>query len=115
MKPRELEGVVLDYVVMKQEYPENSIAFFLEMRKTYNTFMYSTEYNAGVELLEREGISTKLTPNTYGEEKWMAMDNSGMSAEYGPTLLVAAMRCFVTSKLASIKIPERLLCQIRSQ
>ena len=60
---------------------------------------YSTDWAQGGPIIEREGIA--LLPT------WTA-ERPGFSAD-GPTPLIAAMRCYVASKLGDeVEIPEEL-------
>ena len=66
----------------------------------------STNWAQGGPIIEREGIS--LGAHLDGEE-WLARDYWGMSEQSAPTPLIAAMRCYVASKLGdNIDIPEEL-------
>ena len=67
----------------------------------------SRDWAQGGPILERSGIgATVIEPE--GPE-WLAANHKGTYCEYGPTLLIAAMRCYVASKLGEeIEIPEEL-------
>lgn len=59
---------------------------------------YSTDWSQAGPIIESEGITLKH----YGEDfnsPWSAWDGDGYSHAVGPTPLIAAMRCFVASKL----------------
>ena len=66
---------------------------------------YSTDWNQGGPIIEREKIETRHN----GREAWCAwIENTG--AMFGPTPLIAAMRCYVASKLGDeVDIPKELL------
>ena len=60
---------------------------------------YSTHWNVGGPIIEREDIATNPLKGVYGippELCWRA--EKGVDVHYGPTLLIAAMRAFVGSK-----------------
>lgn len=70
---------------------------------------YSTDWAQGGPIIERECIAisclhiTGYTPNT-----WTARHPQRFSAE-GPTPLIAAMRCYVASKLGDeVELPEEI-------
>jgi hypothetical protein len=69
---------------------------------------FSTDWAAGGPIIERENISL------FGNKAWAAAwygPNGGEEVEnYGPTPLIAAMRCYVASKLGDeVDIPQELL------
>jgi hypothetical protein len=68
---------------------------------------YSTNWAQGGPIIEREGIGF-FPSEREGKPRWGArMVNTYIS--YGPTPLIAAMRCYVASKLGDeIDIPEEL-------
>lgn len=70
----------------------------------------STDWAQGGPIIEREGIGTAKAEN---DEDWIAMRKYNLARDdlywCGPTPLVAAMRCFVASKLGDeVDIPEGL-------
>jgi hypothetical protein len=69
--------------------------------------MYSTDWAQGGPIIEREGIRiVKVAPTVWG-----AVYSSGDIGRehFSATPLIAAMRCYVTSKLGDdIEIPEEL-------
>lgn len=99
MKTNELNGVALDWAVAKCEVGAEFIG------EIDDPHFYSTDWAQGGPIIEREEI--KLTPPLSGESKWFAACGNGDVA--GPTPLIAAMRCFVASKLGDeIEMPEAL-------
>lgn len=83
---------------------------------------FSTDWAQGGPIIERERIAVTCTP-----EEWCAYSNGGehpigltrkrgfrwTGKEVGPTPLIAAMRCFVASKLGDeVDIPEELCASI---
>jgi hypothetical protein len=67
----------------------------------------STDWSQGGPIIEREGIA--LWPDDE-EGGWFASANGGQGEDYkGPTPLIAAMRCYVASKLGDeVEIPKEL-------
>ena len=76
---------------------------------TYNP---SGDWMQGGPIIEREGIN--LSHNTFHYTRWEAWtpapeQERGEAVALGPTPLIAAMRCYVASKLGdTIDIPEEL-------
>ena len=66
---------------------------------------YSTDWAKGGPIIEREGIDLKRITDAL----WDAHMNNVNFYEDGPTPLVAAMRCYVASKMGDeVEIPEEL-------
>ena len=98
MKVSEATGLALDWMVAKAIGDYKPVA----------VPAYSTNWAQAGPIIERESI--QLTPDEF-HNMWCAfMTNEGVGYEYwGPTPLVAAMRCFVASRLGDeIEIPEEL-------
>jgi hypothetical protein len=96
MKTSELSGVQLDWAVAKAEgYPDEDISFDCEN--------YSADWRWGGSIIEREGIAIYL----YGNSEWNA--HIGGKESVGLTPLIAAMRCYVASKLGDeIDLPVEM-------
>ena len=103
MKTSDLSGAALDYVVAECE---GVIYHGPAWTK------YSTDWAQGGPIIEREGINLD---NYAKNPKWSAWTpapdrESGEAQAYGPTPLIAAMRCYVASKLGDeVEIPEELV------
>ena len=70
---------------------------------------YSTDWAQGGPIIEREKIGFKYTGAALDFVAWVNGQLSTKHDKYGPTPLIAAMRCYVTSKLGDdIDIPEEL-------
>ena len=112
MKTKELTGTALDWAVAKCEGEEVSlIKGQLETRWTDNGYKPSTDWALGGPIIEREEIA--LEPMTHDEhgDGWLAtrVEGPAICMEFGPTMLVAAMRCFVVSHLGDeIEVPDEL-------
>jgi hypothetical protein len=112
MKTSELTGAALDWAVAKieQEWTDED--------RWYNTIGYvdtgdvddepyypSTNWAQGGPIIEREFIELTCT------DEWKAFMRfqSNPCDEDGPTPLIAAMRCYVASKLGDdVDVPEEL-------
>lgn len=74
----------------------------------------STDWAQAGPIIEREKISIEYMPGAgdAGLDVWIAtrIEGSSVSEEQGPTPLVAAMRCYVASKLGDeVDVPEELM------
>lgn len=79
----------------------------------------STDWSQGGPIIEREGITTtaawdtRYTRPTVGPNgiRWTAcVSNCGQHMQYGPTPLIAAMRCYVSIKLGDeVDVPDVLV------
>jgi len=108
----ELQGAALDWAVAKCEITEHIEEFDYFFLKNYdNGFCYySASWALGGPIIEREKIA--LCPG-YSWEASKDFDAVGgdtdTAVEHGPTPLIAAMRCYVASKLGdTVEIPEKL-------
>ena len=123
VKTAELTGTALDWAVAKCEWGVTELVFD-GITHGFNldgntkvlsqgwapsmSWHPSTNWSQGGPIIEREGI------NLYQMQggTWQANLDYGMTDEaicHGPTLLIAAMRCFCASKLGEeIEIPKEL-------
>jgi hypothetical protein len=122
MKTSELTGAALDWAVAKCE---GHTVNLLEVKgqRFMRLHKYSNDWAQGGPIIEREGINTFKYNKISNEEpdKWCAhkvvprpnlegSTNMTAIAPEGPTPLIAAMRCYVASKMGDdINIPEELL------
>jgi hypothetical protein len=101
MKTSELTGAALDWMVCVCEGESPS-------RYT----RYSSDWAQGGPIIEKAGIEWQWLPrgNQYGARK---PSLGGMNRTFcmdGPTILVAAMRCYVASRLGDeVEVPDELL------
>jgi hypothetical protein len=108
-KTSELEGAALDWAVAKANYGDNMNAVMNHPAVANIPYTPSTDWVQGGPIIERENISTKAQ-----QPDWAAYIAicDGMTDRVlpGPTPLIAAMRCYVASKLGdTVEIPEELL------
>lgn len=110
----ELTGAALDWAVakcegitpiaVKKRYSEGHILYSLPASTI--PLEYSNKWAQGGPIIEREGIT--VGPDT-GLDWWIAHLKGGVYIDHGPTPLVAAMRCYVASKLGDeVDVPEEL-------
>ena len=140
MKVSSLMGIALDYAVAVCEGGTNfhfdTVATYWitingkdwALNKSWaQSFTPSTDWSQGGPIIEREDINLIRTDSDdyevlpWAAEKGMQRRDRWHEAgymyyqfvstlDYGPTPLIAAMRCYVTSKLGdNIEIPEGLL------
>lgn len=131
----EAEGAVLDWLVAKCEYlprcPQESMANAFASRSVRLGIGYSTNPAQAWPIIDREGINLRSIrkPGHSMDGTWLAMPANGntdtkvywveflfedhsrpWARGHGPTSLIAAMRCYVSSKLGGIvEIPEELV------
>lgn len=128
IKVSEASGAVLDWMVAQCEgwpltWDENSEDFFLGLWAPLcflKEFNPSTDWAQGGPIKERESIRTQRTfnsgkPNTGFDAFKADIDfvdevmTLGEFTQYGETELIAAMRCYVASKLGdAVEVPEEL-------
>lgn len=103
IKTADLIDEALDWAVAKCEG--------LDAGRFYGLGGYSTNWAQGGSIIERDGIRIERWPNT---EAWVAQLSEGAELGVywrmsGPTPLIAAMRCYVASKLGDeVDVPDEL-------
>ena len=72
---------------------------------------YSTDWSQGGPIIEREGIwVSDPSGDVLHPRQWGALHKGTMHDTRGPTPLIAAMRCFVASRLGDeVEVPEESL------
>lgn len=117
----EAEREVLDYMVAMAEWiglefvkEDRFLEIFLHQNHTGQGYCYSRSWLQGGPIIEREEISLEFMPGAgdAGLDVWVATRIEGvyLSEEQGPTPLVAAMRCFVASRLGDeVNVPDELV------
>jgi hypothetical protein len=112
MKTNELSGAALDWAVARCEGIElehghyNRLLVDGRMSKGQSMlvmYLPSTDWAQGGPIIEREMIELEWSGSEWWARMWADEDFSG------PTPLIAAMRCYVASKLGDeIELPEEL-------
>jgi hypothetical protein len=108
IKTSDLIGPALDWAVAKcegwDEYLENDLPVrYADADGQDIAWSPSANWSQGGPIIEREGIA--LLP----EHEWCGYIDNIRSQKYGPTPLIAAMRCYVASQLGDeVDIPEEL-------
>lgn len=113
VKTDDLTGQALDFAVAKlqglvDQNGWSALEVFQGSRVSGN-HRYSTDWAQGGPIIEREGITVCNVSN----RKWVAgygIATSSRHNQAGPAPLLAAMRCYVASKLGSeVDIPEEII------
>ena len=116
MKTSELTGAALDWAVAKCEGgalvlapftgARNFVILGQNMKPTIVMYEPSLYWAQGGPIIEREKIT--LCYDTC-QPRWVGCDWAARLTEFGPTPLIAAMRCYVASKLGDeVELPEEL-------
>lgn len=112
MKTAELTGAALDWAVARCEghsakLIDGRVTSVKDIVGDLIHFIWepSTNWSQGGPIIERE----RLDVYGFDGENWCANDNL-RATQYGQTPLIAAMRCYVASKLGEdVDVPEELL------
>lgn len=115
MKTSELTGAALDWAVAKSA----NVEFMFDLAPDgYYRFKPSSKWSDGGPIIEREGITVQAARwvgPTHEVLEWMSRKLGRYDSDYfkgcwhGDTPLIAAMRCYVASKLGDeVELPEEL-------
>ena len=119
LKTSELTGAALDWAVAKCEGMVPNTPF-IASNKEY-TFKPSTDWAQGGPIIEREGIALDCLRTCFVIDSWGATSEMVREGDYyspvieftGSTPLLAAMRCYVASKLGDeVEVPDELQGEI---
>lgn len=107
MKTSELTGAALDWAVAtaNEDYPQWDSEWQVFYAANGDDMNYSTDWSQGGPLIERERITIRFWEGESAVDayKWDTPSSTG------PTPLIAAMRCYVASKLGDeVDVPEEL-------
>ena len=113
IKTSELQGAALDWAVAKCEGFEpftDGISWIIDDDGAYKQLpKYSTNWSQGGPIIEREKIALSYDTGRFG---WVASFYDGDDV-FGGTPLVAAMRCYVASKMGDeIEVPNELFREV---
>lgn len=101
MKTSELIGAALDWAVAKCEG-----IYFANLEDFEQSAPDYSDWAQGGPIIEREKINPEWMPHS---ECWMANCVADRTPYEGSTPLIAAMRCYVASKLGDdIDVPKEL-------
>lgn len=124
MKTSKLTGAALDWAVAKCEgaellvlkYGVSPLQYDINGRACWGTWSPSTDWSLAGPIIEREKISVicydggwRATNGTGVVEEAYSFEHGCERTCTGPTPLIAAMRCYVASKLGDeVEIPKEL-------
>ena len=118
MKTSELTGAALDWAVAKCEgqevvFEDGELCLPSSYFKDGDPYTPSTDWAQGGPIIEREVINLgRHTWDDSGVIRWGASKAGlfqGAPFSVGPTPLIAAMRCFVASKLGEeVEVPDAI-------
>jgi hypothetical protein len=101
MKTSELTGAALDWAVLKCLGADSDWPLTDDER-------YSANWSQGGPIVEREINKLGKAERFEKRQEWRAWHNTGLGMN-GPTPLIAAMRCYVASKLGDeVEVPDEL-------
>ena len=111
---KDLIGPALDWAVAKCEYDELAALNiqYPEHAKHYPAISPSTEWSWGGPIIERESIDLHYLGGGWEASIYSGKWHSSEFSMLGLTALIAAMRCYVASKLGEeveeVEIPDEL-------
>jgi hypothetical protein len=111
IKTTELQGAVLDWAVAKCEGLVNEDGLDVGFIRD-GVFTPSIDWAQGGPIIEREWLDITPWPNESDEDlRWQCKQHDSIDCvAFGPTPLVAAMRCYVASVLgAEVEVPDEIL------
>ena len=115
IKTSELTGAALDWAVCRALHPKADMSathVWLDSGDGEDDFLIektSTDWSQGGPIIEREKLDVLYMGDGVAEHYWRAEAIGGYTATEGATPLIAAMRCYVASKLGDeVDIPEEL-------
>lgn len=122
IKTSELSGTALDWAVAKCEGHEidslmgGAVWYWVKGSLTgepevVEVFRPSSDWGFGGPIVEEQRIYVKPNSSNDGWRSYVLIGGGGIAwAYFGPTPLIAAMRCYVGSKLGDeIDVPEELV------
>lgn len=108
MKTSELTPPALDWVVAKCMWPDD-IGNTVPFHHDGSDYAPSRKWAHGGPIIEREGIALEHMPFAKEWEARLYPTDGTPWVLTGPTPLIAAMRCFVASRLGDdVEIPKEL-------
>ena len=112
IKTNTLKDATLNWAVCRAQYPNADMSathVWLDSFDGEEDFLIeetSTDWSQAGPIIEREKIDVMPT---FGNQ-WHSTDVSGHVTRFGPTPLIAAMRCYVASKLGDeVQVPAEII------
>ena len=118
-KTSELQGSALDWVVAKC-LPDDTARIYFDEQTGEKLFLDdwevpefspSTDWAQGGPIIEREWLDVTPWPNESDEDlRWQCKQHDSIDCvAFGPTPLIAAMRCYVASQLGDeVEVQDEL-------
>ena len=107
IKTQDLTGPALDWAVARALGLRPSMFIVQQTGDLAREHRYSRDWSQGGPIIEREGIRLHRSVT---DQWWAGPESDPHRPVAGPTPLIAAMRCYVASKLGdTIDIPEELV------
>lgn len=104
----ELSGAALDWAVANTF----GAGRYWKSAEFLSSFHPSSDWSDGGPIIEREIIGLSYSPSDCRENRdgWASSNSWGLWLGFGSSPLVAAMRCYVASKLGdTVEVPVELL------
>lgn len=110
IKVSEASGPVLDWMVAKANGASaDALESYVDGLRCIGEGDYCTDWSQGGPIIEREKISVNSDYNGAYADGFVAETYSGGIQRAGPTPLIAAMRCYVASRLGEeVEVPDEL-------
>ena len=117
LKANELTGAALDWAVAKCIYEPDDVVIcdgrvfaYDDATKGFNP---ATNWAQGGPIIAQERIGLKYTGAAMEFVAWVNGELSTVHDHYGPTPLIAAMRCYVASEMGEeVEVPDELQGEI---
>ncbi len=111
IKTSELTGVALDWAVAKAQGKRPSLFIYQQTGALAKEHNYSSDWSQGGPIIDRAVVSLGTEEGAWRALCWgMDGPNRELYSMRGPTALIAAMRCYVASKLGdTVDVPEELV------
>lgn len=110
IKTSELTGAALDWAVANCDdvhvhFVRGALRYGPSQFSDEDQYSPSNDWSQGGPIIERELIAIDSDGKV-----WCASSNDKPLAFYGPTMLIAAMRCYVASKLGDeVDVPDEVV------
>ena len=116
VKTSELTGAALNWVVASIEWPNDSgirNPKLMSKESVNEEYPFDVDWSLTGPIIEREWLHPEPWPNSSNiDSRWSCTqyDLHTPVGCLGSTLLIAAMRCFIASKLGDeVEVPEHLI------
>ena len=113
IKTSELTGAALAWAVATAngDYPQWDAEQGVFYQANGEDMNYPNDWAQGGPIIEREQVTLEPMRHDEQGDGWLAtrVEGPAVCMEFGPTMLIAALRCFVASKLGDeVDVPDEL-------